>query len=285
MADLQTYRGNCHCGRFRFTLTVPEIQSAIRCSCGLCEKKGYLWLVPPKGSFQVTKDDENLSHYYCKSLHDQFCNYCGTGVVGEHLTGPLSGQLAVNVRAIQGVNPFKIQYDNLFPFHSCRVTTSHAEEDKQQTRNPSRSEPQAQHLFSCHCAAVQAELFTPLQEQEVKEDNCSSCVRNAYIGVYPTKDQVKLRGMEDTFEYKKAPGYSGISHCKTCGVMVFSNIYGPPISIFDKLPAERKELALAVYHKNLNLKPLNVRTVEGLDLGSITIERTDEGTDGYALDE
>jgi len=30
-------------------------------------------------------------------------------VTGEHIVGPLQGQFLVNVRAIQGVNPFKLE--------------------------------------------------------------------------------------------------------------------------------------------------------------------------------
>lgn len=67
--------------------------------------------------------------------------------------------------------------------------------------------------------------------------------------------------------------------------MVYSNIYGPPITVFDKLPPERKERALAVYAKNLELKPLNVRAVEGVKLESLAIQRSDEGTDGYVLED
>jgi hypothetical protein len=72
-------------------------------------------------------------------------------------------------------------------------------------------------------------------------------------------------------------------HCKTCGVTVFSNVYGPPLSVFDRLPPERKERALQVYHKNMALQPLNVRTLNGVDVGALQIERTDEGTEGYVL--
>lgn len=39
----------------------------------------------------------------------QFCDHCGIGVVGEHVAGPLSGGFTVNVRTIQGVNPFQIK--------------------------------------------------------------------------------------------------------------------------------------------------------------------------------
>lgn len=138
------YHGNCHCGKFRFELTVPEILEAIVCACTLCAKKGYLWLRPAAGSLKVTRDDGCLTEYKAATLKDQvglpissqassqprrsatvhgtavytrvltdtihkFCNHCGTGVLGEHLTGSLRGQPLVNIRAIQGVNPFKLR--------------------------------------------------------------------------------------------------------------------------------------------------------------------------------
>lgn len=42
----------------------------------------------------------------------QFCNFCGTQVVGQHLTGPIADQFVVNVRAIRDpyVNPFELEY-------------------------------------------------------------------------------------------------------------------------------------------------------------------------------
>lgn len=150
-------------------------------------------------------------------------------------------------------------------------------------------------------------MLTPIQDEKVKEDNCSTCVRvstrsdttntqesklwsnlthpqNAYIGVYPTRSNVRIHGREHTFEYLHGSKFSGSAHCITCGVLVFSNIYGPPLSIFDKLPPGRKEAALAVYHKNMAIQPLNVRAMKGLDIGSLQIDKTDEGTEGYVLD-
>jgi hypothetical protein len=39
-------------------------------------------------------------------------------VIGEHLVGPLAGQQLVNLRAIQGVNPFELEYvPNLVVFY------------------------------------------------------------------------------------------------------------------------------------------------------------------------
>jgi hypothetical protein len=62
-------------------------------------------------------------------------------------------------------------------------------------------------------------------------------------------------------------------------------VNGPPISVFDKLPPEKKENALKVYDKNMQLLPLNVRAMEEVDLSSLEINRTDEGTTGYELED
>lgn len=55
---LKTYRGNCHCGAFVYEAQLPEINSAAQCNCSICYKKGYLWLFPGPGDFQVVKGDE-----------------------------------------------------------------------------------------------------------------------------------------------------------------------------------------------------------------------------------
>jgi hypothetical protein len=39
------------------------------------------------------------------------------------------------------------------------------------------------HLFACHCGRVRAELLTPIEDQAVREDNCSSCVRVSCAGI------------------------------------------------------------------------------------------------------
>jgi hypothetical protein len=73
MAQLITYHGNCHCGRYRFDLPVSEIKSAITCSCSLCEKKGAIWLKADSASLKVIRDDGYLTEYQSASLHDKVC--------------------------------------------------------------------------------------------------------------------------------------------------------------------------------------------------------------------
>jgi hypothetical protein len=60
---LKTYKGNCHCGAFRFEISIPEIKNVIACGCSLCSKKGYLWALPIAGGIEVTKGDDVLSSY------------------------------------------------------------------------------------------------------------------------------------------------------------------------------------------------------------------------------
>ena len=66
-----TYKGNCHCGRYRFEIDAPEITSAITCDCAMCVKKGYLWIIPEREAFRVIRDDSYLTEFQSASLRDQ----------------------------------------------------------------------------------------------------------------------------------------------------------------------------------------------------------------------
>lgn len=76
----------------------------------------------------------------------------------------------------------------------------------------------------------------------------------------------------------------GPAFCKTCGVHMFGNIYGPPISNFDKLAPERIPIVLEIYAKNMNTQPVPVRTFDGVDFASLTINYDPCGAEGYKLD-
>ncbi|KAI1109897.1 Mss4-like protein [Nemania sp. NC0429] len=271
------YNGNCHCGRYRFQVYAPNIQAAISCTCRLCRKKAYLWLIPGEDDFIVVRDEGYLTAYESGSLRDRFCSICGIGVVGEHTRGPLKGSFCVNIRTLQGVNPFEIE-------SLATIVDTPDAIDEQKLGTEVSSHPLAQKICSCHCGKTHAELLIPLQGQELKEDNCSSCARIGYIGVYPTNDEVILHGKENTSEYLYGRKYTGVAFCKTCGVHVFSVVHGPPLTILDTIPAGQHEHFMSVYRKSVNLQPLNIRSMEEVDLASLHITRTDEGTEGYALD-
>ena len=60
-SPIRTYRGNCHCAAFIYTLTVPEITSLSSCNCSYCSKRGVLWhtIPEPETQFQVVKGSED----------------------------------------------------------------------------------------------------------------------------------------------------------------------------------------------------------------------------------
>ena len=70
-SQTMTYLGNCHCGRYRFSVAVPDIANVVSCACGVCKKKGSIWLLPPAGSFHVVRDDGHLTECQSDSLRDK----------------------------------------------------------------------------------------------------------------------------------------------------------------------------------------------------------------------
>lgn len=55
------------------------------------------------------------------------------------------------------------------------------------------------------------------------------------------------------------------------------NLYGPPQSVVDTMSDEKK----AYVKKMLDLKPLNIRIFDHIDMQGLKIERCDEGQVGY----
>ncbi|KAK1833633.1 hypothetical protein QBC39DRAFT_302466 [Podospora conica] len=288
-------KGNCHCGRFRFLLSTNlNIADLTTCSCTLCTKLGCLWVCGASiDVLTVTRDEGRLVEY--QGL--RFCGNCGTTVTGQHQSGALKGEVLVNARTLWGFNPFEhdLGYYLLATVDPRNSTSEilgrsikHIPPPPDDARTlppllPSEGDTAPSHQGSCHCGQVRMELLVDISTLEVKEDNCSSCVRNAYIGIYPTKSQVRLHGTDNTFEYLYGRKFNGAAHCKTCGVLVFNNVYGPPVSVFDRLPPERREAVLAVYWKNLDMLPLNVRALDGVDFKALVVKREDEKTGGYEL--
>lgn len=190
----ETLRGNCHCGRFRLELPgvstkLSELEVAV-CGCSLCTKLGCLWLRLSPDTLKVTRDEGTLVAYQGV----QFCGNCGTVVVGGHTTGPLQNQHLLNARAIWGFNPFELGYVYLplsitklflpeltLCHHANRhITHVPAPPEDTKTTDPTPNEtgsPPAKHLGSCHCRKVRVELLVNLSDLQVKEDNCSSCIR------------------------------------------------------------------------------------------------------------
>jgi hypothetical protein len=61
--ELKEYQGHCHCGAFKFKVTLPEVKAATACNCSICHKKGYLWVFPGEGQLMIERGENTLTSY------------------------------------------------------------------------------------------------------------------------------------------------------------------------------------------------------------------------------
>ena len=154
---------------------------------------------------------------------------------------------------------------------------------------------------SCYCGGVCiAVISKPLPETEVREDNCSICRRvrlpppfysinpilitqihptqNGNASLYPTQSYVHITGAENTTMYRFAKGWVGHPFCKTCGVQVYMKVFGPEVK--ESWSDEMRTMVAA----KCRIVPVRVAVLEGVERGSLKVERSDEGTEGYVID-
>ncbi|KAH8201940.1 hypothetical protein TruAng_003932 [Truncatella angustata] len=252
MSEKITYRGNCHCGKFKFEADLTELKTATSCDCVACHKNGILWAFPANGDYRIIRDDGSLT----STRH---------GDTLDH-----------KVRTLLDVNPFALEIEQ----------SSHPEAKVETIDSTVDAEGLKTYKGSCICGAATFDFKTrplpELSEGDIKEDNCSICVRNAYIGVYPTPAQVTIPPTSDAEAATYAWGskFSGLRFCRHCGVQLWSDLWGPPAEVVATWPEARQQMV----KRKLNIKPLNVRVLEGVEWDQIEIQRSDEGTEGYVVD-
>ncbi|ROV88746.1 hypothetical protein VMCG_10077 [Cytospora schulzeri] len=284
--DFVSYQGNCHCGKNRFEVNLPEIKSAITCDCSLCHKSGYLWAFPEPGDIRYTGGGiDTLAGYETEALSHEFCSSCGTGLYGTHKAGLLEGQAGINIRTILEVNPFTLIEDKTETAALVQEKPVELPEAlKYSGQPPAQLEGDSIRTYtgSCQCGAVAFAVKTPpLSQVEIKEDNCSICVRRAAISIYPDRDQVTILGQDNTTMYAFGRKFNHGHFCSTCGVSCYGVPVGPPQEVVDKLPEDKK----AYVEETRRVRQLSVRAMNGVEWDEITINRSDEGTEGYVVPE
>jgi hypothetical protein len=94
MSDLQafvnpknevTYPASCHCGKSRFTITIPSLDTitVTSCNCSICQVNGYLNVYPLCKNVSFESPYEELGSYAFASqtLVHKFCRTCGTSLL------------------------------------------------------------------------------------------------------------------------------------------------------------------------------------------------------------
>ena len=99
-----TYPASCHCGKSRFTITIPSLDTitVTSCNCSICEINGYLNVQPLRKNVSFQSPYEELGSYTFASqtLVHKFCRTCGTSLMidfGRAEEEGLREHCAVNV--------------------------------------------------------------------------------------------------------------------------------------------------------------------------------------------
>ncbi|KAJ4391650.1 hypothetical protein N0V93_005269 [Gnomoniopsis smithogilvyi] len=150
--SLATYRGNCHCAAFVYTVKLPEIKEYTQCNCSICHKKGYSWVFPGSPEF-VHGSLDQLTAYTFNDGHFKhlFCPTCGTPLLSELSQIPGDKRLGFNIRAVQNVDVWKLKAK---PWDGKALPGSYrAPIYKGPEPSPEIEDGHTYH-GSCHCGAV-----------------------------------------------------------------------------------------------------------------------------------
>lgn len=230
---LKSYRGNCHCGAFIFTLRVPEITTVEYCNCSNCRKKGYLWLIPDttKGhKFEVVKDEGKLTEYVAgpKGTKYKFCKVCGTGVCAiykkeQEESGKEGQGVLVNVRALQELKIWDLEVKE---FDGKSIPPPYQPAPFDGPELTAEVENGVVYHGACHCGAVKVAVKTkgPLDKtykERVVDCNCSVCQRGGYVWIYPSSSEQLSFAPQSRANLTSYACISKLmckTFCKTCGV-------------------------------------------------------------------
>lgn len=107
---VQTHQGSCHCGAVRYTVELDAEAPAISCNCSMCGRSGTLLAFVTPDKFTLEKGEDNLTDYQfaSHSIHHTFCKTCGIKPFAKG-SGPQGPMVAINLRALEDVDVFKVQ--------------------------------------------------------------------------------------------------------------------------------------------------------------------------------
>ncbi|KAJ7619794.1 Mss4-like protein [Mycena polygramma] len=247
-SQLVQYRGNCHCGAFRFTCKLPELKQPMYCNCSMCAKNGFLWAFTK--DYTVVKGDENTTlkgyEFANRRFSFKFCPICGTSVLARGA----DGRVGINIRALADQDLYSLS-------ESVFIHDGASTEPQYQTPEPVAVETIFEGASvvhgSCHCGAVGYTLVSPEKLTAMKDCNCSICSRDGALWLFPFPEvkYVTFKGLDALTEYTFAGRTTYHGFCKICGVAIRERFVG------------RTDTAL------------NVRTMNGFDSSSLRVIKED----------
>ncbi|KAI1376993.1 Mss4-like protein [Hypoxylon crocopeplum] len=266
---LKKYRANCHCAAYIFEVNLPDtIESGLRCNCSYCYKRAGIFQLPQsEGDITFEKGDPaTLARYSFGNVEHQFCLTCGTYLFR------VDGKIYVNLRAIQNFNVWNLDTQ---PIEGISSLPGWTPPKFNGLEPPAEIESAKIYTGGCHCGAVTIALkSTPIDstyDAPLVECNCSICNRNGYLWIYPSKSQVSVVGTGSMGHYSFGRGIWRKTFCRTCGVPIHNHIDDYTPEQIAALPEHLRQWTT----EHLEWSPVNVRALDGVNLGELNVRRVD----------
>lgn len=99
--------GGCHCGGVRFKAKLVDgLNTARRCTCSLCAKRGAIAVSARVDDFAIERGAELLTLYQFNTMVAEhwFCSVCGIYTHHRRRSNPT--EYGINVACIDGLSPF-----------------------------------------------------------------------------------------------------------------------------------------------------------------------------------
>jgi hypothetical protein len=87
--------------RYRVTADLAQV---LECNCSICDKKGFLHVIVPKGAFELVSGEGDLTTYRfgTGTAKHHFCRHCGIHSFYVPRSDP--DKIDVNARCLDGVD-------------------------------------------------------------------------------------------------------------------------------------------------------------------------------------
>lgn len=106
----QPVTATCHCGAVELSVTLSDgCNSARRCDCSFCRRRGAPAVSAPLGGIKVVKGADKLTLYSFNThtAKHHFCSVCGIYMYHQRRSNP--NEFGVNLYAIEGTAPLQME--------------------------------------------------------------------------------------------------------------------------------------------------------------------------------
>jgi len=104
------HNGQCHCGKVRFTVNLPNgLVDTRRCNCSMCRRRGAVVASVLLQDLSITEGEDALTLYQfnTNTARHYFCSTCGIYTHHQRRSNP--GLYAINIACLDGIDPFVLR--------------------------------------------------------------------------------------------------------------------------------------------------------------------------------